>query len=347
LTQSATRLSSRGGTASYPGIAANGTNVYVAWSLKISNGSQIYFRASTDFGNTFSPQQVIDLNSTLSAITPVLAASGSNVYIAWSAGTKSYERSSNNSGVTWSVVNNLGSGHEPQLAAYGSYAYFVSDGNSYAYSLNSGTSWNKVNLNVMHGAEPWIAASGPNVYVAWEQKKTNKTAPIYGVISNDYGLTFSKALILSGTVINDWEPQLAALGNSVYLSFRSLSLPSAWITSSANAGATWSTPVQLSTKYHPTGWPLDVAVSGSNIFTIYGSAITNGGTIWDAYAAYSADGGATWTSQPGMDLSGNSVGVAAPATDIASASIAANGGSGFAVWQSSQAGLDQVWFASS
>ncbi|MFI5419594.1 MAG: hypothetical protein ACHQ1H_01360, partial [Nitrososphaerales archaeon] len=45
LTQSATRLSSRGGTASYPVIAANGTNVYVAWTLKKNNVTQIYIRA--------------------------------------------------------------------------------------------------------------------------------------------------------------------------------------------------------------------------------------------------------------------------------------------------------------
>jgi len=98
---------------------------------------------------------------------------------------------------------------------------------------------------------------------------------------------------------------------------------------------------------HPTGLPLDVAVSGNNVFTIYGSATTTGGTIWNAFASYSSDGGSTWTPYPGMDLSGNNVGVAAPATDIGSASIMANVLIGYAAWQSSQAGLNQVWFASS
>src|SRR5579862_1146345 len=182
LTQSATRLSSRGGTAGYPVITANGTNVYVAWAQTENSISQIYFVASTDSGNTFSTPEIVDLNTSFSAITPVIAGWGSNVYVAWVASTRSFERSSNDSGVTWSKVNNLGSNHEPQLAASGNYAYFVSDGNSYAYSSNNGNTWHSVNLQIAHGAEPWIAASGPNVYVVWEQKHPNKTAPLYGVI---------------------------------------------------------------------------------------------------------------------------------------------------------------------
>ncbi|MDA4130636.1 MAG: glycoside hydrolase [Thaumarchaeota archaeon] len=347
LTQSAMRLSLKGGTASYPVITANGTNVYVAWAQTVNTISQIYFSISTDSGGHFSKPVILDLNSTLAALTPVLASWGSNVYLAWAAGSRSFERTSNDGGVTWSTVNPLGSSHEPQLAAYGSYAYFISDGISYWYSSDNGGTWHKVNLKIGHASEPWIAASGPNVYVTWEQKKTNKTAPIYGEISNDYGVTFTSPKVLSGTVINDWEPQLIASGNNVYLAFRSLSPQSAWITSSSTAGATWNAPVRLSMTNHPTGWPLDVAVSGNNVFTIFGSANSNGGTVWNAYASYSADGGTTWTSPPGMDLSGNSVGVAASASDIASASIMANGASGYAAWESSQTGINQIWFAGS
>src|SRR4029077_1317679 len=118
--------------------------------------------------NTFSNPQIIDLNSTVSAITPVVAGWRSTVYVAWAAGTKSFERSSDDAGRTWSLVNNLGSSHEPQLATSGKYAYFVSDGNAYAYTSNNGSTGQHVNLQIAHGAEPWIAASGPNVYVVWE-----------------------------------------------------------------------------------------------------------------------------------------------------------------------------------
>jgi len=341
----ATRLSPTGGAAGYPVITANGTNVYVAWSQTVSKLSQIYFTASTNNGAAFSTPIVVDTAATTAAITPVLAGWGSNIYIAWSAGTHSFERSSNNAGSTWGTVNQLGTGHEPQLAAYGNYAYFISDGVSFAYSSNSGSTWKSVSLKAGAASEPWIAASGPNVYVAWEQKGTNKTAPIYGEVSNNNGVTFSGKRVLSGSVVNSWEPQLAASGNHAYLSFRSLTPPSAWITSSSNGGATWSTPTELSTSGHSTGWPLDVAVSGSNVFTIYGSATTSGGSVWNAYASYSSNSGSAWSPSPGINLSGNAVGVAAPATDVASASIMANGASGFAAWQSSQTGSNQIYFA--
>jgi hypothetical protein len=341
----ATRLSLTGGTASYPVITANGTNVYVAWSQTLNKISQIYFTVSTNNGITFSAPIILDAAPTTAAITPVLAGWGSNIYVAWSAGTHSFERSSNDAGSTWGTVNQLGTGHEPQLATYGNYAYFISDGVSYEYSSDSGSTWTSVNLKTGAASEPWIAASGSNVYVAWEQKNTGKTAPIYGEISNNNGVTFTAKEILSGSVVNSWEPQLAASGNNVYLSFRSLSPPSAWITTSSTDGLTWSTPTELSTSGHSTGWPLDVAVSGINVFAIYGSATTSGGSVWNAYASYSSDSGTTWSPQPGVDLSGNTAGVAAPATDIASASIMAYGTAGFAAWQSNQTGSNQIYFA--
>ena len=148
LTQPAIRLSSHGGTSGYPVITANGTDVYVAWAQTIHSISQIYFVASTDSGTAFSTPEILDLNSTLPAITPVIAGWGTSVYVAWVAGTKSYERSSTDSGVSWSSVNNLGSSHEPQLATSGNYAYFVSDGNSYAYTSDGGSTWQSVNLEI-------------------------------------------------------------------------------------------------------------------------------------------------------------------------------------------------------
>jgi len=347
ISSPATKLSLSGGTPAYPVITANGSNVYVAWSQTVNKISQIYFTVSTNYGaiGSFSAPTIVDTSATTAAITPVLAGYGSDIYIAWSAGTHSFERSSVDAGSSWGPVNQLGTGHEPQLAAWGTYAYFISDGISYKYSTDSGSTWHSVNLNTGSGAEPWIAAAGANVYVAWEQKGTNKTAPIYGEVSNNYGVKFTAKEVLSGSVVNSWEPQLAASGNDVYLAFRSLTPPSAWITSSSNAGLNWNPPTELSTSGRSTGWPLDVAVSGSNVFTIYGSAISSGSSVWNAYASYSPDSGTTWSSKPGLDLSGNTAGVAAPATDVASASIGANGATGFAAWQSNQSGQNQIYFA--
>lgn len=342
------KISLKGGVASYPVITANGSYVYVAWSQVVPGSNQtgqIYFSASSNYGATFSKAIDVDTNTSVAAITPVIAGWGENVYVAWSNNGPSYVRSSNDAGANWGPSYNLGTFHEPQLAAWGSNVYFVSDGSgaiSLGVSHNNGTTWNASSI-VASGAEPWIAAAGPNVYVVWEQKHTNGTAPIYGVISDDNGSTFGPIRVLSGSVINDWEPQITASGDNIYLAFRCLSPQSAWITMSSNNGTSWTAPTDLSGKGKEVGWPLDVAVSGSNAFTIWGSQTA--GSVWNTYTGYTTNGGSSWTSTGGDDISLNSAGVAAPATDIASASIMANGASAYAAWESSQTGSEQIWFS--
>ena len=345
---SATTLSPKGGVTSYPVITANGSNVYVAWSQTVpslNKTSQIYFVYSTNYGSSFSTPAIVDTNSTVGAITPVLAAWGSDVYVGWSDNGPSYVRSSTDNGASWGPSYNIGLFHEPQIAAWGSNAYFVSDsfgGMALGVTNNNGATW-LISTVPVSSAEPWVATSGQYVYIAWEQKHTNGTAPIYGIISNNDGSTWGPTRILSGSVINDWEPQLTASGNNVYLAFRSLSPQSAWITMSSNNGVTWTTPTDLSGTGPQVGWPLDVAVSGNYAFTIWGSQTA--GSVWNAYTGYTTNNGASYTPSGGVDLSKNSVGVAAPSTDVASASIMANGNNAFAAWQSTQSGNEQIWFA--
>ncbi len=202
--------------------------------------------------------------------------------------------------------------------------------------------WTQSTFNVS-SAEPWVAAAGSYVYIMWEQKHTDGKAPIYGLISNNDGNSFGAVTVFSGSVINDWEPQISASGNNVYLAFRSLSPQSAWVTMSSNNGAAWTTPTELSGNGQAAGWPLDVAISGTYAYTIWGAPKTS--SVWNTYASYTSDNGATWTPAGGIDLSGNAAGSAAPATDVASASIMANGANAYAAWQSTQTGNEQIWFA--
>jgi hypothetical protein len=357
------RLSSLGGVVGEVVITANESYVYVAWAQTTSpkNISQIFFASSSDYGQTFSYPQNVDGQPSVNAITPVLASWGSTVYVGWaedsSGYSASYVVSSANAGQTWSSVYRFGNDHEPQLAAYGSWGYAISDG-GYAYSSNNGTSWTE-NSKVRVGSEPWIAAYGSHVYIASELKDLNKSAPINMQISSNNGMTFGAVFNPNGQVVNVWEPQIAAQGSNVYLAFRSLgnnntnppTTISAWITTSNNFGANWTAPYQMSKSGHLTGWPLDVSISGNYAYTIFGSATTSGGSVWNAYVSYTSNNGSSWTSQPGIDVSNNALGVAAPPTDIESASImaSANGTSAFAAWMQndtvgSNSALFQIFF---
>src|SRR5579864_9210586 len=97
------------GVADYPIVYANGSDVYVVWSQAVNtsgvNVLQIFFAGSTNGGASFANAiQLTSGSSTNGWITPVLAASGPNVYVAYTGnGKNSFVIWSNNYGVTWST----------------------------------------------------------------------------------------------------------------------------------------------------------------------------------------------------------------------------------------------------
>src|SRR5579872_2944164 len=99
-----------GGSASYPVISANGSNVYVAWPETKSGLGQIFVAASKDNGISFSSPKAVSVFG-YNSVTPVIASAGGNVYVAWrqttvSTGSAYIEiATSNDNGATWSLQN--------------------------------------------------------------------------------------------------------------------------------------------------------------------------------------------------------------------------------------------------
>jgi hypothetical protein len=142
---------------------------------------------------------------------------------------------------------------------------------------------------------------------------------------------------------------IGAINNSAYITWHNnpgASNAQIWLISTANAGATWSTPRSLSGLGHRVGWPFGVAVSGSSIFIMWGAQLDT--NHWSAYATYSGDGGVTWTNAPGIDVSRNAKGTAALENDAATGSLASFGAHGFAIWQYNTTDTNsQVYFSAS
>ncbi len=124
------------GVAGYPIVYANASDVYVVWSQTVNtsgvNVLQIFIAVSTNSGASFSPAVQLTSGSSVNGwITPVLAASGPNVYVAYTGnGKNSYVTWSNNYGAagSWSTPLHFAVTHEPQIAAWGSNAYVIADG---------------------------------------------------------------------------------------------------------------------------------------------------------------------------------------------------------------------------
>lgn len=346
LASEALRLSPAG-TTEYPLMTDSGSYVYVVWSQTTTalKTLQIYFAVSSNGGQSFGTAVDIDQNTALEASTPVIAASGNYVSVAWAENSKSYVSVSSNNGQTWTTPFEYSSLHEPQLAEVGANVYAIADGKAIYVSSNAGSSWTKHTITGCCGAEPWIAAEGNNVLAAWETKG-NKSA-IEAVYSTNSGATFSKTTTLSTGTTDAWAPMVNISGNSFFIAYRTSpneSTSQEYAVVSTNAGATWSSPVSIGEANRDNAWPFTVASSGSNIYIMWSERINTVKTdnSWQTLVVYSSDDGTTWSSP--VSLSTSTTTGAQPEQDIATGAITSVGPTAFAVWQNNQT-TSQIYFA--
>ncbi|TMI29238.1 hypothetical protein E6H29_11780 [Candidatus Bathyarchaeota archaeon] len=81
-------LSSSVGFSQFPQLAISGTNVYVTWWDSSSTNRDVFFRSSSDNAATFGGTVNVSTNLGRSS-GPVIAASGSKVYVVWQEDTQS------------------------------------------------------------------------------------------------------------------------------------------------------------------------------------------------------------------------------------------------------------------
>src|ERR687889_88630 len=74
-----TNLSNNTGFSSTPQISASGSNIYVVWRDNSSGKDQIYFKGSSDSGNSFYPTEDLSKNNG-SSTNPQITAIEDNVY---------------------------------------------------------------------------------------------------------------------------------------------------------------------------------------------------------------------------------------------------------------------------
>jgi hypothetical protein len=349
LNSSGLKLSPKGGTTQEPLMAAFGSDVYVVWSQtsKSDPTLQVYIATSTDFGVTFSPAVLVDPSPYTPEITPVVAAYGSTVYVAWSANAQSVVAASTNYGASFGAPFTYSSMHEPQLAASGSYGYAVADAGALYVTSNNGSTWRQVYIGGCCGSEPWVEASGSNVVVTWETKAT--ASQVYVASSQNYGATWTSAMLLSSQIPDSWAPMLALQGNTSIIAWRSNpggSLSQEYSSVSQNAGLTWSNATAIGIVNHDNQWPFTVALSGSSAFVMWSEKVQSNSASadWQTLITYSSDGGNTWTSP--ISLTNSALSGAHAEQDIATGSVASFGTHAFVAWQNN-ASSPQVYFASS
>ncbi|MEO8513768.1 MAG: T9SS type A sorting domain-containing protein [Ignavibacteria bacterium] len=127
-----TRLTVSNGNSEYPCVESSGNDVYVSWNDNRDGNIEIYFKHSTDGGNTWGP----DMRLTTSAgdsFRPSLAVSGSSLHLVWfdsrDVNYEIYSKNSSNSGVDWGqdqrLTNNSLISAQPFVTASGTFVHVL------------------------------------------------------------------------------------------------------------------------------------------------------------------------------------------------------------------------------
>jgi ethanolamine utilization microcompartment shell protein EutL len=224
------------GTYERPAVTATGNNVYVLWDGRTLESRDILYRRSTDGGASFGG--IVNLSNTAAfSVSPVLAASGNNVYVVWIEDTAPgvrdilYRRSTDGGASFGGIVNltenTASDAEETAIVASGNNVYvlwsnFPNVGNVdilYKKSTNGGASFGDTkNLSNSAGnsGRPTVAVSGNNVYVVWHDNTTQGGVAQFDILyrrSTNGGANFGSTVNLSNTAQASTTPSIAASNN--------------------------------------------------------------------------------------------------------------------------------------
>jgi BNR repeat-like domain len=302
-------------------VASSGSNVYVVWRDNPSNtvlNAEILFARSIDGGKTFAPWENLSATPSTSS-APWVAASGQHVYVIWSEASSGatatdgyYLRYSSDSGATFGAKSNLSTLFG--VPTFGNCAMAAS-GNSVFLSCTQAVSGNNeivvarsndngatfsapqnVSLSPSAGsAKSRIAASGSNVYVAWEENAAS-ASEIFMASSADSGVSFGTPTNMSQTTgFSSISVTLDADNSKVWLvwSDRSLGNDEVFYRRSTDGGATFSAAENLSSTSSGSSMSF-VKGKGSQVWVAWTDP-NPAGTLPDVYVRGSSDGGATFS----------------------------------------------------
>jgi len=237
--QSAQKISSLKTNVYNPRIAVEDSLLYLVWAeeISLSQGSEIYFKKSSDGGVTWQSAKNLS-NKPGTSWLPVVTVNGSKVYVAWtddmSLNYEIYLMKSSDQGAVWQAGKRL--------------------------SYNSGSSW-----------YPDIAVDGKCLLVAWADNTPGfYNNEIFFRKSNDDGAKWQAPKKLTNTPGHSWGPKIAVCGSIVYLVWYDYTPGGNGIClrTSADKGATWQALQMIFPTTGDSRTP-SLATNGSDVFVVW------------------------------------------------------------------------------
>ncbi|MGA9519823.1 MAG: sialidase family protein [Myxococcaceae bacterium] len=262
-------------------MATQGSDVYVLWRECLPpqgdpETCDLFFRRSPDQGTTFAPALELATNS----FDAALVASGSSVHVAYIGDGfgNVFFRKSMDRGASFAPAVNV---------------------------TNSATPGPLVNVR--------LATSGNAVYITWQDDSVG-AGDVFLARSTNGGQSFEAPVNLSADAGPSVEPQLAAVGGSVYVVWNDFGPGQLKFRRSANQGGTFEPALTL-TGTGRIAVPR-IAAQGGNVYLVYSDEGTGAGDIFlskstDAGASFSSpvnvSNSPTLSSSPELALLGNNV----------------------------------------
>jgi hypothetical protein len=190
-----------------PSIISEGSNVYVAWSDDRSGIYQIYFKYSSDQGESWSSDILVS-NESNDCVYPSICISKTTDY------NIKYKRSTN-LGSNWSSTLNLNDFSiycaHPHLITTGSIVRVVWSSSVppnghisevyYDYSSNNGLSWNtdkRLTDSLKHASYPSLFWTNSVLHLVWRENRGGTASPFYKC-SYDGGNNWTNEIQLFGS----------------------------------------------------------------------------------------------------------------------------------------------------
>jgi hypothetical protein len=286
------RITTNAGDSINPSVAAYYNYVYVAWQddTPVSGSgaeSEIWMRVSSNYGASFGSAIRITTNAGFSG-EPSVAAVGSYVYVAWEDNTPP---SGSPAGLTeiW-----------------------------FRASLNNGASFSpatRISTNTGASEYPSVAAyvySGSYVYVAWQDDTSvsgsGGNPEIWMRVSSNSGASFGSAIRISTNTYSSEYPSVAASGADIYGTvyvawmddtpvWGSGDKTEIWFRMSSNHGASFGSPIRITTNTGFSGEP-SVAAIGSYVYLAWedSTPVSGSGSTYEIWMRVSSNYGASFGS---------------------------------------------------
>jgi hypothetical protein len=348
-------LSNNAGNSVLPIIARSSSNIYVLWTDMTAGHAQIFFKKSTDNGNTFGPTKNLSNNDRLSAY-PDMVALGSNVYVVWQQSTETdqeiyFKRSSDNGNTFESTVNlsnNDGSSFFPRIASASDFVYVswidtpfdeADQGTDIHFkrSINKGQTFgSEVNLSnnpTSYSGRVKMSTAGSNVYVVWDDDLSSTGTSLSYRRSTDNGNSFDTVKQFASKVsLRTFE--IGSAGRNVYVVWSQgpEEKEDVYFKKSNNGGSAFAAAKNLSNNEHSSLSP-NLSKIGDTVRVVWTDNSSGNSEI-----LYRQSGDAGISFGPAKNLSNNSGKSVFP--QIISSSSAT-----FVVWTDDTLGNEDILFS--